>query len=468
MKVSQEKLPDSQIGLEIEVPSEVSQQTYETVVTNLARSTQIPGFRKGKIPRQVLIQRLGAQRIKAAALDEMIQNSLKAAVEQESLETLGNYQLRSDFDELLNNYIPGQPLTFSASVDVPPTVELGNYDNLSIQAEETLYDPQEVEQWLEQQRERFVTLVPIEARPVQMGDVVIIDYQARQVTETGEAGESIPGVSAEDFRVDLEEGKFIEGFIEGIVGMQPAETKQVAVKFPEDYPEENLAGQPVIFEITVKELKEKELPELDDELAEQISENSPEKFETLATLREFLEKQYQEKAANETKNAVHTALLTELTAVSSVDLPETLIQEEVTQVLQQTAVQMQKMGIDLKLLFTQENIPKMRENARPEAIKRLKESLVIRELAKVEGIAVEEMAINQKFNEMRRQLAEEEIDVNKLRQIVTEELTLEKTLDWLQGKATINLVPKGSLQKTSESEEVSESATESAPAMGNE
>jgi trigger factor len=448
MKVTQEKLPDSQIGLEIEISAEISKTTYEKVVQNLARSSNIPGFRKGKVPRQVLMQRIGSKQIKAAALEEIVQKALEEAIKQESIESLGNYKLLSNFDELIQKYEPGEPLTFSASVDVPPTVELGEYQGLTVKAEESVYDPKEVNDWLEQRRVQQATLVPVEDRGAQMGDVAIVDYEGRTVAESGEAGEPIPGVQGTDLKVEMEQGRFIEGMVEGIVGMKPEETKEISVTFPEDYPREDLAGKPVIFSITLKELKEKELPELDDDFAQEVSE-----FETIAELRESLEKQYQEKADKETKNSINAAILAELLKNCTVDLPDTMIQEEVNAILTQTAMQMQQLGVDIKQLFNADSIPRMRENSRPEAIERLKQTLILKEIAKAESLQPEAEAIETKIKEVREQFSDRDLDLERLREMVQEELLTEKTLDWLQEKTTIELVPKGSLEEQAKSEE---------------
>ena len=450
MKVTQEKLPASQIGLEIEISAENSQNTYEKVVRNLARSTNIPGFRKGKVPRQILIQRLGSQRIKATVLEELIQDSLKQAVEQESIESLGNYKLRSNFDELIQQYKPGEPLTFSASVDVPPTPELGDYQDLNVKAEETAYDPSQVDDFLEQRRAEQGTLVPVEDRPAKMGDVAVVDYQGRFAPGEGEESEEIPGTQATDFQMELAEGKFVEGMVEGMVGMKPEETKEISVTFPEDYAKEDLAGKAVVFTITLKELKEKELPELDDDFAEEVSE-----FETLAELRESLENQFKEKAAQETKNSIHEAITAQLTEQSSVDLPETMIQQEVDMLVAQTAMQLERLGIDIKKLLNAETVPQMRERSRPEAIERLEKSLILAEIAKRESIELEPEAVEAKVKEMSAQLADREFDMERLRTVVEEDLLEEKTLNWLQEKATVELVPKGSLEE-SEAEETQE------------
>ena len=444
MKVTQEKLPDSQIGLEIEITGETSRSTYDKVVQKLARSSSIPGFRKGKVPRQILIQRIGTQRIKAAALEELIQNSLTEAIEQESIKALGNYELRSKFDDLIQQYQPGQPLTFSAVVDVPPSVELADYHNLQVKAEESVYEPQQVEDFLEQRRAQQADLTPVEDRPAQMGDVAIIDFQGK-LTAEGEEGTLIEGGSAENFQVELAQGQLIEGMVEGVVGMNPEETKEVAVTFPEDYPKEDLAGKPAVFSITLKEIKAKDLPDLDDDLAEEISNGE---HETLEALRESLAKQFQEKAENETKENINAAILQALLEQNTLDLPETLIQEEITQVLTKTLMQMQQMGLDVKQIVNSDTIPRMRENARPEARENLSKNLILEEIAKRESLNPDETAIKDKMSEIEQQLSDREIDYDKLRAMVTEDLIAENTFKWLQEKSQVELVPQGSLSES--------------------
>ena len=448
MKVTQEKLPASQIGLEIEISEEKTKNTYEKVVKNLARSVNIPGFRKGKVPRHVLLQRLGTQSVKAAALQELIEETLPQVIEQESLEVLGNYQLRSNFEELVAQYEPGKTIVFSAVVDVPPTVTLRNYLNLSVKAEETAYDAKEVEDYLEKRRESQSTLVPVENRPSQMGDVAVIDYQGRAVNEQGEQGEELPGTSGTDFLVELSEGKFITGFVEGILGMNPEETREVSVTFPEDYPMKELAGKPAVFTITIKELKTKELPELDDDFAQEVSE-----FETMAQLRESLEKQFKEKAETETKNTIHGAIVEELLKQSVVELPETMVLDEVQTLITQTAMQMQNYGMDIKQIFNAESLPQMRERSRPEAIQNLKTSLVLKEIAKKESIELEQSAIEAKIEEVTKQIGDRNIDHLRLKQMVQDDLLTEKTINWLQSKTQVELVPKGTLTEVNSEEE---------------
>ena len=444
MKVTQERLPESQVGLNIEIAPEASRSAYEKMVQNLSRSSNIPGFRKGKVPRQVLLQRIGNQRIKAAALEELIQKSLQDAIEQESIEALGQPNLRSDFEELLGQYNPGDAITFSIAVDVPPTLELADYSDLKVTAEEITYQPEKVDDFIEQRRAQKADLVPVEDRPAEMGDTAFVDFKGT-LTAEGEEGKEIEGGSAENFQVEIAEGKLIPGMVEGIVGMKPEETKEVEVTFPEDYPQEDLAGKPAVFSITLNELKTKELPELDDDFAQDISDDE---FETFAAYKESLEKQFQEQAEEQTKNNINAAIAEALLEQNTVDLPNALIQEEVTNVLTKTLMQMQQMGMDVRQLFNSDNVPMLRDNARPEAVTNLKKSSIVKEIAQKEGLEPDQAAIDAKIAEIRPQLTGQEVDEDRLLQMVTEDLLNENTYSFLREKATVELVPEGSLAES--------------------
>jgi trigger factor len=443
MKVIQEKLPASQIGLEIEVPADITQKAYDDTVRKLARTVNLPGFRKGKVPKQILVQRLGSNRIKASVLEDLIDDSLKAAIAQENIEALGNFQLKSSFDDLLTAYQPGETFTFKAAVDVPATVTLNTYKGLSFKAEKTEYNPADLEEFLAQKQREAATLVPVEDRAAQLGDVVIADYEGRYVNEAGEEeGEVIPGTKAEDFSLDLEEGKFIPGFIDGFVGLKPDETKKFTVTFPEDYGNTEMAGKQVSFTVTLKELKSRELPELDDEFA---SEATNEEFETLAAWKESLEAQLKENAEISTKNSVRRYLLEQLAENNSVDLPEVSVNEEITAVLTQQMMEFSRMGIDVNRIFTKDMIPKLRETARPEAEQRLGNSLILTEIAKVENIEFDAAAFGDRLEEAKAEL-KEGFDQERLEAAIKEELTLDATLDWLAEQSTIEFVPAGTLE----------------------
>ncbi|BDI17198.1 trigger factor [Nostoc cf. commune SO-36] len=463
MKVTQEKLPASQIGLEIEITPEITKQTYEQVIKNLASTANIPGFRKGKVPRPILLQRLGTTRIKAAALEELIQDGIEQAVKQEAIPAIGQPQLRSSFEDLINNYEPGKPLTISAAVDVEPEVNLVQYTDLQAKAEEVKYDPERVDASLDKERQELATLIPVEGRAAQIGDIAVVDFKGSFARTEGEDEtaelEPIPGAEATDFQVELQEDKFIPGFISGIVGMNPEETKEIAAQFPDPYANEELAGKAATFTVTLKELKEKELPEVNDDFAQEISD-----FETLEELRASLIEQYQKEADDKTKTNKQEALLTELLNHVEVDLPATLIEKEVDAMLTQTAMRLSQQGLDVRKLFTQDIIPQLRERSRTEAIERIKRSLSLREVSKRESIEVTPEEIAARVTELLEQYPEEQdVDEDRLRSIVENELLTEKTIDWLLEHSSVELVPEGSLSPAEETEDVESDADTDEP-----
>lgn len=449
MKVTQEKLPASQIGLAIEISAEKSQQTYNQVIQKLTRTMNVPGFRKGKVPRHILLQRLGSVQVKAAALEELIQTGITNAIKQEEIQAIGQPQLRSSFEELIAQYEPGKTLHFFAAVDVQPEVNLTQYTGLHIKAEEVKYNPEKVDKLLAEQRSEMATLIPVEGRAAQLGDVAIVDFKGYLAQTGEEEPQEIAGASADDFQLEIQQERFIPGFIDGIVGMQPGETKEVVAQFPEDYPQQEVAGREAVFTVTLKDLKEKELPELDDDFAQEVSE-----FQTLAELRSSLEERFRAEAEQQTKTNKAAALTNELVKYLEVDLPETLIDQEVNAMLTQAAMQLSQQGIDVKKLFTQESVAKLRENSRPEAIERLKSALVLQEIAQRESISVDKSEVEAKAKEILSQYSSDDIDLNRLREVVEEDLLKEKIMSWLEEHSTVELLPEGSLSSETSTEEV--------------
>lgn len=449
MKVTQEKLPASQIGLEIEITAEMSKNSYEQIIKKYIRSANIPGFRKGKVPRNILIQRLGKNYIKAMALDDLINNCLEKVKEKEEIKAIGQFNLNKEFEDLVQDFEPGKEMIFSVKVDVEPEAKVENYKGLVVKAEEVKYDPAQVDEFLEERRSQMATLIPVEERAAQFGDVAIVDFVGVIPSETeGEEPKEVPGGKAQDFQMDLKEGQFIPGFIEGIVGMKPDETKEISAQFPSEYSEKDLAGKPAVFTVTVKELKEKELPDLDDDLAQEISE-----FETIAALREFLEKKYTKEKEELTKQNKEVAIVEELVNHIEVEIPETLIKNEVQQMLAQSAMELSQYGIDVKQFFNSDRLPEMEAESRPQAIERLRRDLAIATVAKQESITVDEEEIKAESVKVMEQLKGKDVDPNRLRQVVTEDLLKEKTIKWLEENGTVELVPEGTLNTDSETSE---------------
>jgi len=429
LKVTTSPRPASRLALEVSVPAGRCQASYDAALEKLSRSVKLPGFRKGKVPRPVLLQQIGPLRIRATALEDLVDSAFHEALRQESLEVLGQPVLQEGFEVVLERFVPDGDLTFTLEVDVEPTPTLRTTTGLKAEAEPVAYDPARVDDLLEQSRRQLATLVPVEGRAAATGDVAQLSFSGT-FTDTGEA---ISGGSSEGMEVELEEGRMIPGFVEGILGMEVGESRTIACTFPESYPQEEAAGRPAGFAITLLELKSRELPPLDDAFAQQASEKA-----TLAELRADLESRLREDAERRHRANRHEALLAALVEQLEVELPETLIQQEVRGLVEQTAGQIAQQGMDVKKLFTSDVVRSLIETSRPEAEQRLRRSLALRALAAAEQIEVAAKDLEARLLEVRRTLSEgASIDPERLRLAVADELLQESLLEWLEANATI-------------------------------
>ena len=333
------------------------------------------------------------------------------------------------FEALLERFEPGKELSLTLEMDVEPTPSLKATKGLQTEAESVSFDPARVDELIEQSRRQLATLVPVEKRAAEAGDVAVISFTGTYA----DSGEAISGGSAEAMEVELEDGRMIPGFVEGIIDMKPGDSKTVACQFPEDYPQEDSAGRKASFEISLSELKTRELPALDDAFAQQASDK-----QTLAELRADLEERLKDDAERRNESNRHDALLAALVEQLEVELPETLVQEEIISLLEQTAGQLAQQGMDVKKLFTPQLIQSLRETSRPEAEERLKRSLALKALASTEQIEVAADEIEAKVKELSRGFSDSSrIDPASLRQAVQEDLMREKLMGWLESNSTI-------------------------------
>ena len=445
LKVTQQKLPESQVGLDIEIPGERSQRAYESVVKKLMRTAQIPGFRRGKIPRKVIMQRFGEGYVKAATLEDLVQKVLNEAIKQEDINVLGNLDLRSSFEDLVAQFNPGETLTFSASADVPPEASLKKYQGFEVEVVESVFDAGRVDETLSQQQSSHATLVPIDDRAAQEDDVVMVDFVSVFPDDPDDADS---GSEMNDFQVELSESRFLPGFVKGVLGMNIDETKEFDVDFPEDYFEQSLSGRTANFKVTLKDIKAKELPELTDDFAQEISE-----FETIKELKDFLTEQYQKEAETETNNRTKEALFDALIEELDAELPKTMVDQEVGYLLNEMAARFQGQGIDINQIFTKESIPGFQERMRPDAEKRVKRTLALAEVAKSEKIEVSTEALEEKFKETLTQVDESKIDRDRLKQVIEDELLEENVVNWLKDNCTVNLVEEAAEEKSEDAEE---------------
>jgi trigger factor len=429
LKVTTSPRPASRLAVEVSVPAGRCQASYDAALAKLSRSVKLPGFRKGKVPRPVLLQQIGPLRIRATALEDLVDSAFLDALQQESLEVLGRPSLEDGFEAVLERFEPGRDLTFTLEVDVQPTPTLRTTTGLKAEAEPVAYDPARVDELLEQSRRQLATLVPVEGRAAATGDVAQVSFSGTY-TDTGEP---ISGGSSEGMEVELEEGRMIPGFVEGIVGMEVGESRTITCAFPESYPQEEAAGRPAGFEITLLELKARELPPLDDAFAHQASDKA-----TLAELRADLESRLREDAERRHRANRQEALVEALVEQLEVELPETLIQEEVRGLIEQTAGQIAQQGMDVKKLFTSDVVRSLVETSRPEAEQRLRRTMALRALATAERIEVAEKDLEARLQEVRRTLTEgASIDPERLRLAVADELLRDSLLEWLEANATV-------------------------------
>jgi trigger factor len=421
------------VALEVAIPGSRSQASYDAALDKLSRTVKLPGFRKGRVPRPVLLQQIGALRIRATALEDLVDRACRDALDIEKVAALGQPELSEGFEVVLERFQPGSDLTITLELDVEPSPSLKKTKGLKAEAETVVYDPARVDELLDQSRKQLATLVPVEDRAAASGDVAVLSFSGVYA----DTEEAISGGSSDALEVELEEGRMIPGFVEGVIGMAVGDTRTVDCQFPESYPQEDAAGRKARFEISLKELKTRELPALDDAFAQQASDK-----QTLAELREELETRLKEDAERRAKAARHDALLGALVEELEVELPETLIQQEIRNLIEQTAGQIAQQGMDVKKLFTPDLVRSLMETSRPEAEQRLRRSLALQALAKAESIEVAEADLEAKLKEVSRGISQQgNIDPQRLRQVVGDDLLQEKLLDWLESNSTISEKP---------------------------
>jgi trigger factor len=429
LRVSTSPRPGSRLSVEVAVPGGRSQKSYDAALEKLSRSVKLPGFRKGRVPRPVLLQQVGSLRIRATALEDLVDAVVREAMQQEAIEAIGQPELSEAFERVLERYTPGEELTITLEMDVEPTPTLRSTKGLRAEAEPVTFDPARIDELIEQSRRQLATLVPVEDRPAALGDVAQIAFRGTYV----DSGAAIEGGSSEGMEVELEEGRMIPGFVAGIVGMSVGDTREVTCRFPDSYPQEEAAGREARFSITLLELKARELPPLDDSFAQQASDK-----QTLTELRADLEERLREDAERRHRSNRHEALLTSLVEQLEVELPETLIQQEVRSLIEQTAGQVAQQGMDIKKLFTPDLVRSLMDSSRPEAEQRLRRSLALKALAAAEKIEVAAADLEAKLSEIRRGLSDSAaIDPERLRLAVAEDLLKEKLLEWLEANSTI-------------------------------
>ncbi|OIP69684.1 MAG: trigger factor [Oscillatoriales cyanobacterium CG2_30_44_21] len=442
MKVTLEKLPASQIGFDIQVEGAKSQAIYDRIVKDLTRTMQVPGFRKGKAPTQLVLRQIGTQRLKANVLEELLEKTLNEALEENKEvkdKALGGFQLVTDIESLIEIFTPGQDLSFKAAIDVEPEAVLNKYQGFQVQAEEVKPDLTEVDRTFREFQVRKSTLVPVENRSIELEDVVTVDLKVLDRA----TGEVLEEAGEDDFQLDVDEKAFIPEVVKAIVGAEIDSVVEVESIFPADYYPEEYVGKEIKYVVTIKSIKSRELPALDDEFAQSISDK-----QTIAELREMLEKRVIDTAEAKTKANKERAVLDALTAELEVELPATLVEQELEFLVRQQASYLEEQ-IDssmLKQLFTKELVNEMRRLNYPQAVDRLRRKFALDKIAEQENITVDEAALNERVAHTLEMLKDPNVDPVRLAGLIREEMKTETGLQWLIEHCEIELVEEGSLK----------------------
>lgn len=442
LQIKTKELPESRLAIEFQVPAEQCKKSFEDALSTLCKSADLPGFRKGKVPKAVILQQIGSKRIQASGLEKLLEAIWKQALKEESIEPLCDPELAGGFDSLLESFNTDKALKVTLETDVAPTPTLKATKGLTAEAEVIKFEKSKVDELIEQSRKQLATVLPVEKRSAAHGDIAVVSFKGRFADDN----KDIEGGNAESMDIELEEGQMIPGFVDGICGMKINEEKTIDCKFPDDYQDEKTRGKKAKFEIQLKDLKTRELPELNDAFAKQASDK-----ETMSELRKELTNRLKDDTEKRQKKNREDSLLKVLVSQLEVELPKTLIDQEVRNLIEKTAQTFAQQGMDVKSTFTADLVKSLMESSRPEAEANLKNSFALQALAETEKIAVDEPTLETKLKEVKKELsAEKNIDQQKLRQAVLDDLLQEKLFAWLEEN---NTVVEKSLEKKSKLKE---------------
>jgi len=381
------QLDPTQVELEIDISAEEFTRAQDAAFRKMVQNARVPGFRKGKVPRKIFENTYGTASIVDRALEDLVPEKYAEAVKEHALEPLARPEM-----ELLPEE-DGQPMRFKAVVTVRPPIEPPVYEGLEIDDVPEKAGDEDLDRALESLRKDAAILVPAD-RPVQLGDVATIDYAGKI------DGVAFDGGTATGQAVEVAENRFIPGFAAGMVGMTTGETREVAAKFPDDYGQADLAGKDASFTITVHEVKEPELPELDDDLAKRVS-----KHETLEALKAELRTRLDGVAAQKARRQMSIQLLERLVAGADFPLPQVLVESELEGLIGESKQYVARMGMpwDDYLKTADKTEEALRADFREEAERRVKTTLLIEEIAKREKIEATPEDVEAELNALAQQ-----------------------------------------------------------------
>jgi trigger factor len=417
------KLAPTQVELVIPISPEEMREAEERAFRRLAKNAKLPGFRPGKVPRKVFEQAYGTAVISSEAMEDVVPAVYAKAVREHDIEPIDRPKM-----ELLPNE-EGQPTRIKAVVDVRPEITLGRYKGLGVQSDPVKVTDEDVDRALNALARDRATLVPAE-REARLGDVVTIDYEGKV------DGVAFEGGTAKGQQTELSEDRFIPGFASGIAGMKAGDTKDVEAKFPDDYQQQDLAGKTAVFTIALHEVKELELPKLDDEFAKAVSDN-----QTLDDLKADIRRRLQNVAESRRRRDLGNKIVEKLVESHDFPLPEILIEREIDNMVSDGAGMAARMGMsyDDYLKAAGKTEDELRKEYRPDAEKRVKATLILESIAKAENIQATPADIQSELQALAQQYGQ---PVDRIRQALgsnvlslMDGIVRNKTVDFLVDNA---------------------------------
>lgn len=383
MKINLEKEPNNVVKLDIEIPAKDAVEEYNKAVRKISEYINIPGFRKGKAPRNIVEKNVGVDRIKHEALERLLPNAFQKAVKENELDVISQPYVESyDFEV-------GQDLKIIAKVELRPEVKLGDYKGLAIEVQEYVTPKDAFDKALDSLLQRHATFELAVDRPSKNTDVIVMDFDGSV------NGEKIQGGAAENYSLDLANSNFIPGFAEQLVGKKVGEEFDITVEFPKDYHESKLAGQPAVFKIKLKEIKEKVLPEINDEFAQKVGP-----FKTVDDLKADIQGFLDTTKQNEDKKSSENAIFEKILANAKVDIQPSMIEREANTLLEEYKQRLASQGYSFEEAMKNQNQDELMAELKKEAETRIKNSLVMDKIAQNENIKVEFSDLENKLKEI--------------------------------------------------------------------
>lgn len=426
-----EKIDNNKVSMEVEVEAEKLEEALGQAYRKVVGKIHVPGFRKGKVPRRILEARFGPEILYEEALEVLVPQAYEKALEEVDFEPIDQPELS------IKQIEQGKPLIFEAKVDVKPEVELGQYTGVEVDFEEPEVTEEQVDEYLADLQEKHMRLVVVEEGEVEEGNIAMIDFVGYL------EGEPFEGGKAENYSLEIGSATFIPGFEEQLIGSKLEEEKEIQVKFPEDYQKEDLAGKDVTFKVTIKGIKRKEKPTLDDDFAKEVSD-----FDTLEEFRQDVLNKLKTDAEKKARTDLEEKIIEIVTENSKVDAPEILIERELDRVISDFSQQLKMQGLSLEQYcqLTENTEESIKEDNRTEAEKRVRANLVLEAIMKKEDFTASPEDMEEKFKKMAQSYQQEPENIKEYFEksgqldIIKKEVAFRKAVDFLVSEAKVNKV----------------------------